>query len=411
MGVFAMPSLGADMEDGTLVEWMIAEGDTVARGDVVAVVETQKGAIEIECFEVGPVSKLLVPVGQVVPVGAPLAVIGEGEVPEAAPEPMPAAAPPPQPHAPPPPSPERPVPPAAAPPERPPSADGAVGSTIPSISDQPRATPAARLRAQEIGVDLSGIAGTGPDGMIVLGDVARGQGVVPPPQATAAADKDPKAEMRKAIAAAMARSKQTIPHFYLSQTIDVQPALDHLATLNTNRPPAERLLLGALLVRATALAARACPTMNGHYEGSDFQPASDVNVGLAIALRGGGLVAPAVMQADTLTLDETMAAMRDLVARARAGRLRGTEMTAGTLTLSSLGDSGAEAMGGVIFPPQVALVGLGAPQLRPWVVDGALQPRQVIHLTLSVDHRVNDGRQASRFLTAFDSHLTSPEAL
>lgn len=415
-----MPSLGADMEDGTLVEWMITEGDTVTRGDVVAVVETQKGAIEIECFEAGLVSKLLVPVGKVVPVGAPLAVIGEGEVSDLVPQLEPAADPAEEADAPMPeprlrtatPAPTHEPPNAAPEPISAPIPPDVPMAIIPPSSEQPRATPAARVRARDLAIDLNGLSGTGPEGVIVIGDVERVASVGEPeiPQMSPA-PRDPKAEMRKAIAAAMARSKRTIPHFYLSQTIDFQPAMDHLAALNADRSPAERLLPGVLLLRAAALAAKAVPTMNGHHDGEAFQPAADVHAGLAIALRGGGLVAPAVMQADTLGLDETMAIMRDLVNRARAGRLRGSEMTAGTLTVSSLGETGAEAMGGIIFPPQVTLVGIGAPQIRPWVVGGQVVSRSVINVTLSTDHRVNDGRQASRFLAALETHLTSPEAL
>ncbi len=394
-----MPSLGADMEDGTLVEWMIAQGDLVSRGDVVAVVETQKGAIEIECFEAGEVSELLASVGQVVPVGAPLALIGAGDAPkpELVAAPVPRAAP---------------KPPDVSPPPAPDVRVVGAVSPIPgpSLAEETRATPAARARASELTIDLDGIKGTGPDGVIVLGDIDRAretEGAAARP--TPSPPTDPKAEMRKAIAAAIARSKRTIPHFYLSQTIDIQSAMNRLADLNAKRAPTDRLLFGAMVLRAAALAARACPTLNGHYEGDIFRPAPEVHAGLAIALRGGGLVAPAVMRADALGLDETMAAMRDLVSRARAGRLRGSEMTAGTITVSSLGDSGAEAMGGVIFPPQVALVGVGAPQVRPWVVDGQVEPRHVITVTLAADHRVNDGRQASRFLAAFETHLTSPE--
>lgn len=427
MGIFTMPSLGADMEEGTLVEWTVAPGDTIARGDVVAVIETQKGAIEIECFEDGVISELLVDVGTAIPVGTPLAMIGTGaspELPDPASSEIPAHPPP---AAPPVPAPELPgEPPMELPepepepepepieqPDLPPEAGGApcLDAPSPAPDGSIRASPAARARARELGIDLSGLKGTGPDGVIVLGDVAQTQPASDVSQALSPPDRDAKAEMRTAIAAAMVRSKQTIPHFYLSHTMDVQPALDHLATLNADRPPSDRLLLGALMVRATALAAKACPTLNGHYTDSAFHPAAEVNVGVAIALRGGGLVAPALIQADKLDLDETMAAMRDLVSRARTGRLRGQEMTAGTITLSSLGDMGSEAMAGVIFPPQVALVGLGSPAKRPWVVDGQVQPRSVIHLTLSVDHRANDGRQASRFIAAFEGHLQTPEDL
>jgi pyruvate dehydrogenase E2 component (dihydrolipoamide acetyltransferase) len=375
------------------------------------VVETQKGAIEIEIFEAGTVHELTAELGAELPVGAPLAIVlAEGEAPPApvvepaapeavAPEPPDAAA---QTAAP------------VAPPAPAPAAEAPLPQTSPS---GPAASPAARVRAHELGLDLGQITGTGPGGVIVLGDVEGAQTTKAPakaPVAPAPVDA-PRGtqldEMRKAIAAAMTRSKQTIPHFYLSETIDVQPAMDLLAELNAQREPANRILLGALFVRATAHAAAKVKVMNGHYTDHGFQPAPAVNTGVAVALRGGGLVAPAIMDVLSLDLDGTMAAMRDLVTRARAGRLRGSEMTEGTITLSSLGDTGAEAMTGVIFPPQVALVGIGAPHVRPWVVEDAVVPRNVVTLTISADHRVSDGRQVARFITAFETLLQTPETL
>lgn len=388
MGLFTMPSLGSDMEAGTLSEWLVTPGDHVSRGDVVAVVETQKGAIEIECFEAGLVEELRAEVGAEVPVGAPLALVlapGEERPVESAPEL---------------PTPHRPAPRPLSPPP-------------PQGSDSIAASPAARVRARELAIELAGLTGSGPGGAILLADVAPPAPIVPPgpvaampgPRATA------QTEMRRAIAAAMTRAKREIPHFYLSVTMDVQPARDWLDARNAGRPPDGRLLLGALFVRAVVLAAQAVPVMNGHYRDGAFHPASGVNVGVAVALRGGGLVAPALIDADRLDLAGTMAGMRDLVMRARAGRLRGSEMSEGTITVSSLGETGAEAMAGVIFPPQVALVGIGAPQLRPWVVAGEIVPRQVVTVTVSVDHRVSDGRQAARFLAAFEQQIATPEGL
>ncbi|MGI1662568.1 dihydrolipoamide acetyltransferase family protein [Palleronia sp. KMU-117] len=405
MGVFRMPSLGADMEAGTLTEWLVKPGDTVRRGDIVAVVETQKGAIEIEVFEEGRVHSLTAEVGQQLPVGAALAVIlaeGEAQPAGAAEGPRPEAAP-----KPPAPAPEPPralasveVPPVEVPPIRTPRVEvPRPGGIV--------ASPAARKRAAERGVDLAAVAGSGPGGAIVLADVDR-PGSAPP---RTEAPRAPFDEMRKAIAAAMTRSKQTIPHFYVSETIDLQPAIDWLARHNADAPPAERLLVGALFVRAAVVSAARVPTTNGQFSDGLFHPADGVNAGVAIALRGGGLVAPALIGADGLSLAETMAGMRDLVSRARAGRLRGSEMTSGTITISSLGDGGAEAMVGVIFPPQVALVGIGSPRTRPWVVDGEAVPRTVVSVSLSVDHRVCDGRQASAFLDAFRTFIAQPESL
>jgi len=397
MGVFSMPSLGADMEAGTLVEWLVAPGDQVARGDSVAVVETQKGAIEIECFEAGTVQELLADLDAELPVGAPLALIlAEGESapaietaapPQPAPEPAPAG-----------------VAEARTPTAPPPPAAMPKGTVM--------ASPAARVRAAELGLDLGTIRGTGPGGVIVLGDVdAPGVQPASKPAATPAPKGTPAEEMRKAISAAMTRSKQTIPHFSVSETVDLQPATDFLARANAGRPPAERLLMGALFTRAVVGAATKVTVLNGHYTEAGFQPATQVNPGIAVALRGGGLVAPALMDAAALSLDQVMAGMRDLVTRARAGRLRGQEMTAGTITISSLGESGAEAMTGVIFPPQVALVGIGAPKLRPWVVADDIVPRQTVTITLAADHRVADGRQAARFLDEIATLLQQPEAL
>jgi pyruvate dehydrogenase E2 component (dihydrolipoamide acetyltransferase) len=391
MGIFAMPSLGADMEAGRLIEWLVSPGDTVTRGDIVAVVETQKGAIEIECFEEGTVRELLADIGTELAVGAPLATIqAEGEpIPEAAvaeqatpveaEQPV-VTAPAPQPVAP-------------IPPQRPQApAPGVV-----------RSSPAARIKARELGFDLAMLTGSGPGGAIVLADVEA--------ETTPQPKRSPQDEMRRAIAAAMTRSKQTIPHFYLSQTIDVTPAMEWLTSFNEGKPPSQRVLLGALFLRATVLAAAKVKTVNGHFTEEGFKPSDKINPGLAVALRSGGLVAPAIVDAEQMGLVELMAAMRDLVTRARAGRLRSSEMTEGTITLSSLGDSGAESMAGVIFPPQVALVGIGAPGLRPWVVDGTVEPRHLVTMTISADHRANDGRQASRFLSVFDSLLSTPEAL
>jgi pyruvate dehydrogenase E2 component (dihydrolipoamide acetyltransferase) len=414
MGVFVMPSLGADMEAGRLVEWLVKPGDTVKRGDVVAVVETQKGAIDIEIFQEGRVTELLADLGQELPVGAPLAtVVGEGETAPkvgatkaAVSSPAPVAAAP---------EPDRvtepafesgPSPEPSPTPARAPAAHVQPSATPPVSRGPQRASPAARQLAEKLGVDIAGLKGSGPGGAILLADVERAAPGTPMTKPS------PREEMRRAIAAAMTRAKRTIPHFYLSQTIDVDPAIAFLDARNEQVLPAERILLGALFVRAATLAAAKVKVMNGHYtEELGFVPSDVVNPGVAIALRGGGLVAPALMDAGAMTLSETMAGMRDLVTRARAGRLRASEMTHGTITVSSLGETGAEAMTGVIFPPQVALVGIGAPHLRPWVVNGAVVPRHVVTLTLSADHRVSDGRQAARFIGAFEDLIQRPEDL
>ncbi len=388
MGVFRMPSLGADMEAGTLVEWMIAPGDAVTRGDVVAVVETQKGAIEIEIFQDGEVARLVAAGGETLPVGAPMAEIsGVGEEPAAPTAPTPAVA----------------EAPADAPPPLAPPAFRAVEG------EPPPASPAARVRARELGFDLAAVKGSGPGGAIVLADVERAVEAAPTAK-PAATGFDPDA-MRAAIAAAMARSKREIPHYYLFHQIDLQAATDWLAEINAARPPDRRLVMGLLFVRATALALKAAPELNGVWRRGGFEPSGPVHAGVAVSLRGGGLVAPALHDADTLELDALMDKMRDLVTRARAGRLKSSEISDPTITVSSLGERGVDALQGVIFPPQAALVGFGTPARRPVVVGDAVLPREVAIASLSADHRVSDGRRGARFLAKIDDLLQKPEAL
>jgi pyruvate dehydrogenase E2 component (dihydrolipoamide acetyltransferase) len=214
--------------------------------------------------------------------------------------------------------------------------------------------------------------------------------------------------MRRAIGAAMARSKREIPHFYLRSTIDLGDAMAWLTAQNERRPVAERILPAALLLRAVARALREAPELNAHRIGEDAPPLPDVHLGVAIALRGGGLVAPAIHHADRLDAAATMAALRDLVERARTGRLRSSEMSDGTITVTSLGEGGADEVSPVIFPPQVAMVGFGAIAERPWIVDGRVAPRPLVCATLAADHRVTDGHRGSRFLAALARHLQHP---
>ncbi len=397
-----MPSLGADMEAGTLVEWLVKPGDQVKRGDIVAVVETQKGAIEIEVFETGQVEQTLVDLHAKVPVGTPLARIrtelerkggvAEAVLPRAGSAARPAAAAPASP---------RTMPSAAAPPI----------VAIPRIAGRVRVSPAARKLAQMAGVDLATVTGSGADGTIVHADVARSLAVVAPPAKRKRAIGLDLDAMRTAIAAAMARSKREIPHYYLEHQVDVTPSEAWLTHTNAARPPANRLLLGVLAVKSVALAARRFPAFNGFYCDGKFEPASAVHVGMAIAIRGGGLAAPAIHNVAELALDELMARMRDLVQRMRAGRIRSSEIADSTITVSSLGERGVEALYGIIYPPQVAIVGFGKVTVRPWVIDGAIGPRLIVTVTLSADHRVSDGHAGALFLAEVGKLLQEPEKL
>ncbi|WP_135451230.1 dihydrolipoamide acetyltransferase family protein [Tabrizicola caldifontis] len=405
MSIFTMPSLGADMEAGKLVEWLVKPGDQVKKGDVVAVVETQKGAIEIEIFQPGRIEELIAEVGQTLPVGAPLArLASEGEMAPSPSAPQPPVAPQSAAPSPPPaPAPIAPAAPSAPPPaSSPPTAAAGMGPVL--------ASPAARARAVELGVDLGAIPGSGPGGAVLLADVEQAATHLPaePPAPTGKPGLD-MAEMRRAIATAMSRSKREIPHYYLTHEIDLQAAQERLTAVNADRTPDRRLLLGALLVRATVGALAKVPELNGRFEADPFTPAAAVHCGLAIAMRGGGLIAPAILDAQAMDVDAIMDAMRDLVARTRTGRLRNSEITQGTITVSSLGETGVDALTGVIYPPQVALVGFGTPRLKPVVLDGAIVARLSVTATLAADHRISDGRRGAQFLGEIARLLQEPD--
>jgi pyruvate dehydrogenase E2 component (dihydrolipoamide acetyltransferase) len=217
--------------------------------------------------------------------------------------------------------------------------------------------------------------------------------------------------MRAAIAAAMSRSKREIPHYYLSDTVDLSATSAWLSQRNAERPPESRMLMGALFVKSVAIAIAGYPEFNGRYEGGGFQASSAAHVGVAIALRGGGLAAPAIHDAADLDLDTLMARMRDLVGRVRNGRFRSSEIADPTITVSSLGDRGVEALYGIIYPPQVAIVGFGRVAERPWAEDGSVTARPVVTVTLAADHRVSDGHRGALFLAEIGRLLQAPEAL
>jgi pyruvate dehydrogenase E2 component (dihydrolipoamide acetyltransferase) len=217
--------------------------------------------------------------------------------------------------------------------------------------------------------------------------------------------------MRTAIAAAMARSKREIPHYYLQDQVDVSACERWLAEKNAALPPDSRVLMGALTIKAVASAARRFPAFNGFYRENNFERSQAVHVGIAISIRGGGLAAPALHDTDQLSIDALMSRLRDLVQRTRAGRIRSSEMADPTITVSSLGERGVEALYGVIYPPQVAIVGFGKVVVRPWVVDGAIGPRSVVTITLSGDHRVGDGHAGALFLAEIGKLLQEPDKL
>ena len=464
-----MPSLGADMTEGVLLEWLVHPGDAVRKGEIVAVVDTSKAAVEVECFDSGVVEGLLVAEGTRVPVGTALATIQSDATVDIKDRP-----------------PEVTIGRTAAAPHLPSAVDhdhvitsplvrrlarehhvdpqsvsgtgpgghvtradieravvekaaaqgaasepgtiepGAVGhadAASPISPSRLRISPLARRVAAELGVDAATVTGTGPGGAISVDDVRRSTrpaAVAPTADRVAAMTTtavgvaptvDRTAAMRATIAAAMSRSKREIPHYYVRHTIDLGRATAWLRERNRKHSVTERLVPAALLIKAAALAAREVPQLNGFWRQDSFEPAPVVHVGVAVSLRGGGLVAPAVHDTCSLGLDEVMARVRDLVDRTRAGRLRASELADPTITVSNLGDQGVEEVYGVIYPPQVALVGFGAVLERPWAVNGLLGVRPLVVVSLSGDHRATDGATGARYLKTVERLLQTPEEL
>lgn len=441
-----MPALGAGMESGRVLEWHVRAGDVVHRGEIIALVETDKANIEVEVFEDGVVEELLVPEGAKVPVGTVLArLTSTPEARTAAPQ-APDRAP-------------APLPPPTATSE--PAAvvsDVAVHSrvvsplvrrlagqrgidvthlagtgpggvvtrhdveaaatdratsvrTVLAAPEAPRtvraagrASPYARRLAAEHGLDPAALTGSGPDGAVVARDVLAAK--VTPASVEGSAE-----AMRQAIARAMERSNREIPHYHLGETVDVDATLAWLEESNAQRPANARLLPAVLVLKATALALRDHPDLNGHWIDGAFRPVAGVHLGVAINLRRGGLLAPAIRHADERSLDDLMGALRDLVERTRSGGLLGSEIADATFTVSNLGDRGAESLQGLITPPQVGYLGVGRITPRPWAVDSTVVVRRTVYLGLAADHRASDGHRGGRFLSAIISHLTRPETL
>jgi len=369
MSEFRMPSLGADMQEGTLIEWSVKCGDPVKRGDIIGVIRTEKADIEVEVWEDGVIDQLLAKPGDTLPVGALLAVIrGAGK-----------------------------------PAEKLPISEE---KTL-AKAERIKVSPLARRTAQELGVDLAQVHGTGPQGAITQDDVEKAAHAPAPAAVKPAAFEG----MRHAIAAAMARSNREIPHYYLETRIDMDRALKFLASQNEKRPVQERLLNVVVLIKAVAMALREIPELNAYWLEDRLEAKESIHIGFAISLRQGGLVVPAIHDADKKNLNELMEAVRDLITRARAGRLRGSEITDGTVTITNLGDLGVETVHGVIYPPQVALIGFGRIVESPWAENGMLGIRPVLTATLAGDHRATDGHRGAQFLTALNRLLQEPAKL
>lgn len=399
---FRLPSLGADMDEGKLLQWLVKPGDEVKKGQIVCVVDTAKAALDVECWHDGIVHALLVEPGTTIPVGTLMAVLREpGEAPAAVDAKLAQLAR------------EKPTPVAAAAVAAPVAASvtappPAPAAAAPVTAERRRVSPAARKRAAELGIDLDRVA-PGADGTVSLEDVERAARAVRP--AAPAAPAERAAQMRKVIAAAMARSKREIPHYYLAEDVPLAAATRWLAERNARRSVTDRLLLASLLLKAVASALRRYPEFNGYWRDGAFEPGAGIHIGVAISLRAGGLVTPALHDADRKDIDAINRALLDLTQRARAGSLKLAELTDATITVTSLGDRGVASVWGVIFPPQVAIVGFGRVVERPWVVDGAVRAMPVVSASLSADHRASDGHRGGLLLAAIRDRLQAPDEL
>jgi len=397
MGEFVMPSLGSQMIEAKLVQWYVKPGDAVKKGDIIGEIHTEKGLIDIEALENGVISELRIQEGETVPVGSVMAVIDNdmGKKVDAHVEE---------------------------------SAD-ILENDKPEREKRERpkvkASPLARRVAEELKVDLNTITGTGPGGAIHKKDVEaavymhKEEPDEAPPSTVkkdmpAAAIETPPTEtdrMRRAIAATMSLSNREIPHYFVESDIDMKTALEWMEEANKKRALKERLMPPVLLIKATANALVQVPELNGYWIDDTLQIKESIHIGFTISLRRGGLVAPAVLNADTKSLEEIRVEFIDMVIRAREGHLRSSEIGTATVTITSLGERGASKVYGVIYPPQVALVGFGNIESRPWSIDGAIGIRPVLSTVLAADHRATDGHSGSRFLQALNNQLQNPEAL
>ena len=387
---FLMPSLGADMEAGKLVEWRKKPGDTVKRGDIIAEVETQKGLIEIEVFDEGIIGELLIKEGAKIPVGTVMALINpSGNVLETKETTTQKTAI------------------AIQPTEE---------KTIEKVREEKseartiKASPLAKRMAAENNIDLSQIQGTGEEGAITKEDV---ENAIAQKEIIAKSEEKniPQVQaIRSAVAAAMSKSNREIPHYYLEKRIDMTKALAWLGETNHKLPIQKRLLPAALLIKSVAQSLVDFPNLNASWD-NGLQLKKEINIGFVVSLRGGGIIIPTIHNANLKNTSEIMEALNDIIPRARAMKLRSSDLSDSTITITSLGEGGADVVFGVIYPPQVAIIGFGGSSQQAVVENGMLGIRHVFTVTLAGDHRATDGLTGSDFLVTLNKHLQNPESL
>lgn len=408
--------MGYDMQEGTLVRWLKAEGEEVSIGEAVAEIETDKAVVEFESTEAGILHKLLVAEGAVVPVGQAVALVGAaGEEVSINSE--------------------------VAPPDSPPSAEMEqeveeptpavdTGSSDVPIQDPPtnlqevRASPIARRLAAERGVELSQVRGTGPGGRITKKDVLSAEPSQAPTEAPAiSSDIDspapaspvsvtdevvPLTRMRAQIARVTTRSKTEIPHFYVTTQIDMSDAMALRRQINDNlKDDGVRVSVNDLIIKACVNTLKKYPKLNAYFSEEGIQLHSSINVGIAIA-EEDGLTMPAILDCGSKSLAQVAAASDDLIRRTQSGTLQPDEYTGGTFSISNMGMFDVTSFAAIIQPPQSAVLAVGTVQKIPVVRDDEVTVSEVMNATLSVDHRVSDGSEGARFIVEVKNQLENP---
>lgn len=424
--VVSLPALGAGITEGTFLNWVKNIGDTVKAGEVIAEIESDKATIEVESTNSGTITKQLVKPGDMVPVGAPIAEVGAGGEAAAPAEAAPAPA-------------------ASAPAAPTAAANGsskpvsAPAPAIPSTSvgtefpDGIKATPVARNIAEEKGINLKEVQGTGPGGRITKADVENYQpSAAPAPAPSAAAtpapaattafqarvaptgpdiEQEPLSRMRERIATRMVESKSTIPHFYLTTEIDMAAVLTLRKQINATLPEESKVTVNDIVVKAVALTLRQFPNLNSHFYGDKIVRYKRINIGIAVALEGGGLINVVARDADSVSISALAKRNKEMIAAVRNNKVKPEYIEGSTFTVSNLGSFEVDHFMAIINPPEAGILAVGSAKEIPVVINGEIKIANRMKVTLSVDHRVSDGAEGAQFLQAFKKLLESPMRL
>ncbi len=426
--IVTMPKLGFDMAEGTLVRWVVAEGESIDKGAVLAEIETDKATVEVESNFTGLVARHIVDEGTSVPVGDPIAVIGEpGEkidfnallggaaekagAEETEEKPKPVSA---QEKA-----------------EAGPAEEVEEGAQLPGGV---RASPLARRMAEEEGIDLKEIKGTGPQGRIIKKDIedyakeAAAPRPAPVPAAAAAVSVQKPAapapaftpvgppppdehikvsRLRAAVGRRMVESTQQVPHFYVTHEYDVAPMLELRKQINAMLGEGEKLSVNDLIIKAIALTLRQFPNLNAALKGDEIIRYGQVNIGVAVAVEGG-LLTVVCHDTDRKPLRQISVEVRGMAARAREGKVRPEDIEGSTISVSNLGMFDVENFAAIINPPEAAILAVGSAREAPVVMNGEIQVGQRMKITIAVDHRVSDGAEGARFMQALDAYFKEP---